>query len=257
MGVVVYAGNRQPEGEVDARQYEKRREAAPSHVPQLVAVRQKEGGERAQQAEYRAARAHADGVLGAAQIQRVTERARAKPGQQIYRRESDVSVNLLRLRSQDEQPRAVQPKMPHAGVQEHRRQQPPVIAGGDSARLQRPERYQRSGVAGSAPQLHRSPNEKDRRQKPPSDKRLPARPRNREASVVGIFVRIWLEHAGSAVCFLKIGLEGLAGIARIDEEGGKRSFVLPAHPSSETRLVLWATRHMAAASSRGDESLPM
>ena len=132
MGHVVHTGQRDSEDEVDADDKQNGHHGLPPHLPQDVAVQQQVRAERADDAEYSAARARpyrravVDADVGPV-AEQIPEHAR----DQIDRHKSDAAENAFDHTSEDEQAKGIGQEVKKPDVKEHRHDQPPPLAVGD------------------------------------------------------------------------------------------------------------------------------
>ena len=131
-------GMSKPDGEVDSGDGGESGEVAPAHLAERVAVRHKVGGERAEYAEYRAARAHRDCVS----VEHVAERAAGQSRQQVDGGEARVAVHAFDKPAEDEEREAVEEEVYRPGVEEHGGEEAPVFARGDERPEHRAEAQQ-------------------------------------------------------------------------------------------------------------------
>ena len=113
------------------------------------------GGECAEYAEYRAARAHGDCGL----VEQVAERAAGQSRQQVDGGEARATVHAFDQPAEYEEGEAVEEEVQQVGVQEHGGEEAPVFACGDERSEHRAEAQQQVHilVEEAADELHKQP----------------------------------------------------------------------------------------------------
>ena len=142
MRPVVYAWSHETVGQADPGHHRDHGQVDPCRRPDGAPLHGEEGSESTQHSEYGAARSRSDGD----RVHRKAEHASRQARNDVYGREPEVAVCPLYEAAEEEQAEPVEQHVRNVGVEEHCREEAPVLAVRNQRAEHRAEVEQDLGV---------------------------------------------------------------------------------------------------------------